>query len=344
MHTFQVTDKEILGYYRSPREHYDLGRVNQHEDLEGETVHSLGPMVMVGHKNAFFDALGTAFNAHYPVIISPDAVWLTALNGLVQHIDQDPEGLRHHFVEHEGKLTLKVQVESPPLPFVPPEVWRAGVQSFSQQLKEHIGKRHDLIVNDFSTTKQTDIISSEIMLMGAMKHYFEYKMMLMCGLTKVTVEGTVEDWESIKQRLAVFSEFGLKWWTDELIPIVDQFKSACAGNPDIEFWKRMFVKHRHGSGSQYGLEGWLCAFFPYLSGGQEMVRNPCVNWAGKGRIDPDDIPSSLAFAPVELDDHGALYDFKFYGGLVGCCVEDDFTISPVAGYFIQNLGAKERTD
>ena len=177
------------------------------------------------------------------------------------------------------------------------------------------------------------------MLMGAMKNYFEYRMMLLCGLTEVTVLGEPNDWEDIKNRLGAMSEFNLAWWTDELIPIIDQFKSACGGDPDVEFWKRMYVSQGYGSGSQHGFGGWLCAFFPYLTETKrKRVRNPKVNWATEGVVDSEDVPSSLSFAPVTVIDHGVEHPFKFYGGLVGCEFVDG-TLSPVSGWSIQQLDA-----
>lgn len=174
---------------------------------------------------------------------------------MTHHIDTDPEGLRHHFVAHEGKKTLEVRVQAPSIHACSPEIWEGGVKGdggFSDQLRDNLNpKRYDLIVNDFSTTSDTDRLSSQIALMGAMKHWFEYKMMLCCDLTRVTVEGTPEDWGNIIDRVRVFDEFGLSWWTEHLLPVLDQIRLAAEATPDIEFWKAAYLKHRKGSGGDY---------------------------------------------------------------------------------------------
>lgn len=347
MHTFSVTQKEITIYAKQRiTENLPVAFTERAElKLEGQTVSRSGVPVIRGHRNAFFHAMSDAFNVHVPVVITPDVVWLTILGGLVHHIDQNAESLRHHFVDHQGQKTIVVEVASPPMPFVPDQVWTDGIRKFSDALGEQIGKRRDLILCNFSTTTDQDRISSEIALMGAMKHFFTYKMMLACGLNQVTVRGTPADWEEIKSRLHSLSEFDLKWWTDHLVPVIDQLKDSCAGNPDLNFWRRMFIDHPVGSGSQYKLQGWLCAFFPYIVATSGLVRNPLVNWAGAGKIgiDPDDIPSSLVFAPVTVIDHGEEMDFKFYGGVVGVSVNPaTFEHEPVSGWAIQNLGERRR--
>jgi hypothetical protein len=292
-----------------------------------------------------------AFNSHCPLVLTPDSVWLTILTGLTHHIDTDPEGLRHHFVKHEGKKELEVVVMSPSIFQASADVWEQGIQggplletpSFVEQLQEHIGKRHDLIVCNFSTTTDTDRLSSQVALMGAMKHWFEYKMMLLCDLTRVTIEGTPEDWGDIIDRARVLSEFGLGWWTDHLIPVLDQLRLACEGKPDIDFWKAAYLKHSLGSGGEYLVSGWINALYPYVAGSGDvkgMMANKFVDWQKDhgGRypgLDPDDFPLGLISTPVKVDDHGQPHVCEFYGGLVGVSMAEDFAVQPQSGFAMQ---------
>lgn len=347
-HKFTVTDKEINTRYLEQRckemrpfldqESYTHKNINKR--IEGWTMYS-SPVQTAGGSSPLFHAISWAFNGHLPLILTPDAVWLTCLVGLTHHIDTDPEGLRHHFVQHEGKVQITVKEYSPPLPHVPPEVWESGIGQFSEKIKEHIGKKHDLIVCDFSTTQRRDRLSSQIALMGAMKHYFQYRMMLACGLTDVTIAGTPDDWALIRQRVRAMGEFDLAWWTDHLEPVIEQFQLACEGRPEIDFWQRVYVGKGFGSGSQEDVSGWVNVFHPYIAGKNkgQMRRNPFVDWqeGGSGN-DKDDFPFGLVSAPVLLDDHGAEYDFEFYGGLVGVAATKE-GVQPVSGWTIQNLGA-----
>lgn len=343
-HTFTVNDHEVVEHLRKyrPESAHFLEHKEVAAKVRGNNIYA-SPVQTVGGNSPFFTALSYAFNNHCPLIVTPDNVWMTILMGLCHHVDSDPEGLRHHFVQHEGKKELVVRVLSPmgaAQGLVPREVWDEGIDKFSDQLREHLGKRHDLIVANFSTTTDVDRTSSMLMLMGAMKHYFSYKMMLLCGLSRVTVEGTTKDWDDIIERVHALDEFGLEWWTEHLTPILEEIRSTCAGNPDVELWKAAYLAHRVGSGSQSRVSGWINSFFPYVSGGKRIVRNPYVNWKNNERgagLDTDDFPFGMARVPVLVDDHGRELRCEFYGGLVGVSMDEDFTVRAVSGIAIQHL-------
>ncbi len=310
---------------------------------EEGTTEYVSPVKTVGHRNsAFFDAAFHAYSYHCPWVITPDNVWLTCLLGLTHHIDTDPEGLRHHFVQHEGKVELEMFGSRSM-----PNVWEYFVQGFSEKIKDHIGKKHDLIVNDFTTTRQVDKVAAEVSLMGAMKHYFSYKGYLCCGLGQVTIEGTPDDWRNVHDRVRALSEFGLSWWTDNLLPVIDQFIAAAEGKPDQDFWCRVYKHKGYGSGGQGSVSGWVNAFFPYVNGAPQttaMARNEFVDWQkGGDGIDEFDFPMSLVSAPMLLDDNGTKYDTMFYGGLVGVTVDQStWAVKAESGWALQNLGlAKE---
>jgi len=359
-HSFLVNDNELSEHH--VRNMPGMAKFDSHrkvrDKLQGEMLYS-SPVQTIGGASAFFDALSYGFNGHVPLTITPDGAWLTILSGLVHHIDTDPEGLRHHFVEHKGKKTLLVKVQASGIHSASEAVWlnviRGGegasnleTPCFSDQLKEHLGKKHDLIVSNFTTTTDTDRISSMVSMMGAMKHFFEYKMMMMCGLNRVTVEGTPDDWADIHQRVQTFSEFGLGWWTDHLLPVIDQFRLSCEGRPDLEFWKAAYLRHRKGSGGEHDVSGWINTFFPYAAGTKkdQMAQNPFVNWeADHGDrnpgLDHQDFPFGMVIAPVEVNDHGTKYNCNFYGGLVGVAKAEDHTVKAVSGLAITNLGLVE---
>ena len=342
-HTFEVGNKPISKYMinrftkHPPKPWFEYKEIK----LEGKTLYA-SDVKTIGGPCPLFNAISYAFNNHFPLVLTPDSVWLTILVGLTHHIDTDPEGLRHHFVAHKDKKELKVKILSPGLPNVPKEIWEEGIQKFSEKLQENLNpKKHELIISNFSTTTNTDRLSSQISMMGAMKHYFEYKMMLCCDLTKVTILGTTEDWSDIINRTETLSEFGLSWWVNNLVPVLQQFKKACDGKPDIEFWKRAYIGHGKGSGGQSDVTGWVNAFFPYIAGigTESMQPNVCVEWENEKHqgVDDDDFPFGLVNAPVVLNDHGVEHDCKFYGGLVGVSITEDFVVKPESGIAIQQL-------
>jgi len=352
-HTFKVNDTTIskrdLDYL--PEAFQFSERRDIKRKLDGGTVYAT-PVKTIGGLAPFFNAFSYSFNQHFPLNITPDGVWLTILNGLGHHIDSDPEGLRHHFVQHKDKKEIEIKLASPSgldKGLIPPYVWEAGINLFSEKIKNYIDKKHDLIVCNFSTTSKTDKLASMVSLMGAMKHYFKYKAILCCGLSTVTVAGTSEDWSNIYDRVSALSELGLEWWTDHLLPVIDQLRLSCEGSPNIDFWKAGYLAHRYGSGGQFDVSGWINVFYPYISQNKSsnLIKNKFVNWQAnndKDGVNPDDFQFGMSYAPVTVIDHGVKYDCKFYGGLVGVSLADDFTVKAESGIAIQNLNAESEPE
>lgn len=296
-------------------------------------------------KRSFIDAVGTAYNLHYPLSISPDAVWLTIALGLKNHIDQDPDGLRHHFVRHVGKQELIVYRDG----------WRKGDPSndwpgvfgeLSLQMKEFIGKKYDLIVSNFSTTTPIDKTSSEVTLLSAMQYYFYYTMITACGFPRITIEGTPLDWANIGIRVHALSEFGLKWWTDPLGEVIGQFVKAASGSPDIAFWQSFYMEGG-ASGGPY-ISGWINSLYPYLGRGRGSVmrKNDHIAFLGtrkrRGMGGPPvtDFPDGIVTAPLTWKYYGTNIPMQLVGGLLGVTQSGDGTLRPTSGWAVVE-GSKE---
>ena len=310
-------------------------------------------LVVANDVNALAQAAHDAFYEHYPLVISPDAVWLCLAQGFARHVNQNAEKLRKRFVLFEGKKTLVV--DRPDMELGTPGPWHEVIAEFSQQIGGHIGKTRDLIVCDFSTTSLVERIASEVVLMDAFQGYFTYEMMCGCGIPEVTLLGTLEDWRSIRRRAAVFSEYGLEKWTKALLPVLDELVRTAEGTVDTQFW-RSFFRYESGSGSSE-LTGWILTLFPYLDAltydpaKRTSVRTPVPNqylndW--KRRFGPKDqmrndgadlgsLPTGMASAPVACTDvrTNVTTNLRFVGGLFGV-TQDAAThaLQPEAGWAI----------
>ena len=58
-----------------------------------------------------------------------------------------------------------------------------------------------LLECDFSTTTKNSLTASRIVLLDMVKAYFSYKLCTMCGIPKITLEGTLEDWEHLQEKV-----------------------------------------------------------------------------------------------------------------------------------------------
>jgi hypothetical protein len=167
--------------------------------------------------------------------------------------------------------------------------------------------------------------------------YFSYEFMTRCGIPEITLEGTVEDWEKIHEKVKQLEQFDLKWWTDDVRQITAEFVRAAQGHPNQPFWRAAY-KQRDASGGPY-TSGWLVRLLPYLKhqefklarAGDDKsgyltpwktnLRNP---WVGKppqdanrlGGITDSHLPASASQVPFVWDYLGKKFDYQFVAGVL----------------------------
>ncbi|MET7396468.1 DUF4419 domain-containing protein [Dactylosporangium sp. NPDC005572] len=293
------------------------------------------PVLAPDGVHPLLSAVARAFAEHRPLVLSPDAVWLTIANGVAQHVRLHAEELRSRLVRHSGKQRLEVQ-HAGPLPRDAAS-WADLVDGFAKQLDD-LG----LFECDFSTSTEVERVTGRIVLMDVYSPYFSYWLITVCGIPSVTLTGTVEDWRRIRARIDALDRFGLETWCRSLAPIADEFVRAAAGDPDQAFWRRIY-----NPVDAYGGEvitGWIARFYPYLMG----TRIDLPNWLldlplGEPRDDPepngirsDMVPAVLSRVVVNVNDRvgGDNRVVALHGGLVAVAQDPDGALRPVAGWHL----------
>lgn len=207
--------------------------------------------------------MNTAYDRHYPIVLSPDMIWLLILGGLANHANANPEQLRSKFVSHEDKLLLNISRDE----FVkgdPENDWEGAFAEFSAKIRTHIGpETHDRIVGGFSTTGPAEQAAMEVALMDTLQSYFTYAVTTACGFPAMTLEGTVEDWQQLRAKAEGLIDYDLDWWIPHLLPVLDQFIAASQGTPDKAFWCDFYKRRSPGSGAPR-IHGHVNALFPYF--------------------------------------------------------------------------------
>lgn len=310
-------------------------------------------LVDASDANAFGQAAHDAFFDHYPLTLSPDAVWFCIAQGFAHHVALNAESLRSRFVRHEGKATLVV--ERPDFELGRANPWPEAFAAFSAQIAAHVGRLRDLVVADFTTTRPTERTASEVLLMDTFQAYFEYEMRVGCGIPEFELLGTPDDWRSIRRRTSMLSEFGLEWWTKPLLPVLDQIVESAEGRPDSGFWRSFFRYDSSSMGCQ--LTGWILVLFPYLKEfsrkGERLARNPYLarwekalrkaesasDWRARTGDGPSlgAVPSAISSAPVKFTDvrDGSVRMLRFVAGFFGVRQDPStLALSPDFGWAI----------
>jgi hypothetical protein len=270
--------------------------------VDGEAIH---PLAL---------AASIAFAEHRPLLITPDAIWLTLAHGLAQHVELHAEELRPRLVRHQGRLELEVRRDD----FVPgasDNDWPVAVAALAARVREHLGGRASLFVSDFSTSSALDRTASQVALLGAMRNYFDYSVSSLCGIPEITLTGTPEDWAAIRARVRVFGELDAARWAERLDPILARLEETARGTIDREHWRRFYKKEHMSGGERFA--GWLGELFPYLGTTPTPNRFETDDDDPFGGIKPSELPSGRTRAPFTWKVPGAELPRELVAGLFG---------------------------
>ncbi|MDJ1184636.1 DUF4419 domain-containing protein [Roseofilum casamattae] len=290
------------------------------------------------HPLAF--AVHLAFSEHRPLLLTPDIIWLTIAQGFSHHINNHAEQFRDRFVSHSGKETLKIEVLSIP---ETAEQWSNSVREWTLLLRDRVGADlYHLLECNFSTTTPNSLTASRIVMMDVFRQYFDYRMVCICGIPKITLLGTVEDWQSICDRVRAIAEYDLSWWTDRLLPICEEFVNTASGQPSLSFWQQIY-KPQDAYGGDV-ITGWLAELFPYLL--DDMTKAPTrknyilnierSNLTIHDGISPDSLPLGLSQVPFKIALGKQEFALELLAGFIGVYQHpDEGTLSAEIGWSVQ---------
>ncbi len=239
------------------------------------------PVVPVySNKNGFFQAVHRAYGEHRSLVITPDMVWLTIVQGFSRHVNQNSEALRGHFVRHEGKKPLIVNMDGHIQLGNDQSDWEWAFRQFQDSIAANTNAEvASTVAGRFSGTDTDASVAFDIALMDAMQSYFSYWGTLSCGIPEIILEGTPADWQQVEERTARLAQYDLQWWISDLQPILAEFTRAAKGQPNRDFWVNI-VRDLHdfgcGDPSETFLTGWIMRFFPYITTAGEWQRNPLI--------------------------------------------------------------------
>jgi Leucine-rich repeat (LRR) protein/HEAT repeat protein len=323
--TFKVNDVKPAAKLLAEENYKKILEQTLATKVEAYSNSSTNAKLVKSEIHPFISTLHLAFVDHRPVVISPDSIWLLIIQGFAEHINENPEEFRKLLVSHTGKKLIKVRRDN----YIKGQQnpWNESIEEFCLKIKQNCDQElFSLITDKFSTTRAVDSIAFKVSLMSAVRNYFTYEMQTFCGITKITVEGTPEDWHSLIERTKKLRKYKLYWWLNELLPVLQKIEATANGKIDQEFWQSIY-KRNSASGGDI-ISGWIIKFFPYIyhNAGAFKVRNPHLtkkptkynpeNHSECG-LQLNNFPSGLAKAPFIWLYFDKKYKMEFIAGFVG---------------------------
>jgi len=188
--------------------------------------------VFLGYLNAYFD--------HCPIKVSPNIIWQLILNRFSKYVNDYSEELRNIFVNFEGKKDI--------------ECIRIGkfedvykyendlIDEFCKRISENIGNElTDILTPNFTTSTKESIIAGKVSIMSTFKKYFNYRIdMVRCGIPYILLEGNLEDWKKILEKLKSLSKcgFSTKKIEEDILEIINTKE----GKINLDFWRKIIME------------------------------------------------------------------------------------------------------
>merc|ERR1719171_299660 len=153
-------------------------------------------------------AVVEAYNRHHELVLRPDDVWQAILTQFSFYVNANAEALRDRLVDFQGKKTLVVEMGG--------SLFGADYASFARRMvDENIVKNIKdpsvarWLLPDFSTTTPTDRVAASVSVMSTLQAYFDFVCCLCCGIPKVTLLGSPEDWQRLRSKIDRLPDYDL---------------------------------------------------------------------------------------------------------------------------------------
>ena len=330
------TVDEIYKYLLRKDYKSDVNTVDEIASQSKIIANSFGDRQIVGKYgyNPFFFGLCEAYANHRPVVLSPDVIWILISQGFANHINSNSRHFRNQIVDFDDRKELEIEVVGEPEKTDWYNVFESFYSGLSQDVKDNLA---ETLLCDFSTSTKVDRLVSQATIMETVESYYDFIVIyLVCGIPSITLEGTVEDWERVKEKTLALEKYDLGWWTDRLVPILDEFIAASKGNADIAFWKEMVHITKPGTcGDPRVIDGWITDLYPYDRDGKRM---------NGGKItDTDKLPGEISKVRIRTVYNNGLSseagpDVEVWAGIFGLEQnEENFAIKPVTGWLARTF-------
>jgi len=268
------------------------------------------------HKN-YLTYLKMCWSTHYGIILKPDFIWYTILGEISQIICKSHQTYRELFTDSSEIKEIKVLTGDPQL---------ISLNLLISELKKLVPLDIETFLPSFTTSNLESEMAFNAAFCEMSSPFYNYSMYL-CGISKVKVYGTHEDWNKIVLLIEKIKEImlSLKGGIDKDLEnyfsrIINITKSIVTNlrEDSQDFWKNIFELERCGSGGQVEVKGWFRDFYYIL---------PSVKYV-------ENFSSSISKVSYTYLPTGQKYELSY--GLFSSNISQDY-LDPEFGYIINEI-------
>eukprot|EP00092_Neocalanus_flemingeri_P001322 GFUD01001412.1.p1 GENE.GFUD01001412.1~~GFUD01001412.1.p1 ORF type:complete len:391 (+),score=103.74 GFUD01001412.1:353-1525(+) len=274
------------------------------------------------YDKGLFSTIFKAYANHWVLVTTPEDWWFTIIRKVALDIDavSDNQTIRNFFVSHEGKKELVVELGT--------SVYGANYSNFfdamTDKIAENINKPEyvKIMNSDFSTSSNLDKIVSNLAIMSSVQEYFSYSGGILCGIPKVEMKGTEQDWVRLLKKFNKLEKYlqelqniigNTKWWP-KARTVLEKLLDTYRDNPDQDWWSKIITQSGAGGcGIPQEFTGW---FVDILQSGQP-------DELAFSRVTPDNLPSGLISVPMKITDGNTEEQSALVAGIPGFTIEKD---------------------
>ena len=294
----------------------------------------------------FIEAYRIAYLHHFPIVINPNIFWLIILQGFSKHMEikDNSERNRFKFVNFEGREDITIRTDLN-LFRASDDQWQVIIEKLLKETSKKININKNILnvfKEKFSTSTREEEIATTVTFLSIFKKYFKYTIDGTCGISKIIIEGKIEDWYLLLQKIIEIGNLDeeIIFWTDEIKKIVQKIIITLkTKNPDINFFKNMVQNTDRSKKCQPDLiNGWIVKFIPY-----DKNNNKCnFNSPEFNGLTIEQIPSQIVILPFNFINVFQKYEAEIYTGFFGVSQDEKtWSIKPIIGYIIVKVEKNE---
>ncbi len=326
--TFEVFPKDQLGRGQelpsgSMVKYLKTMFPNQKPAFMGRTKQAQLPEVR--KSSVFFQALHTSYARHFDFGVRPEVLLYLVLSTVAETVKRNSTDYRHLFTSSDDRETVTVRHDGLRLgDLMSP--WDEAIPLFKTALQKIVPSNiMDEVLLDLSTSTPESDVANLVAFMDMASPFYNYRVLTMCGIPKIHVFGTPEDYKKLIATTLYLSVQFKEHLEDYFLGVLQvlfkiQSELTRSDGQDTSFWGSIYKFHRGSGGDSFS--GWAAAFLGYvnqLGGGKCLVSVPrtgLADWNKAPSVYTGTEPTHISKVPFIWEYLGRELPMDFVAGVM----------------------------